>query len=112
MVNWASLKGGQKNMQLRNNREFVLECLDQFGLKTTCQLFGISKLETLERLIKTDDSGRQHKLSKVDQADLRSKVAIAGYEALHQRLTEHDRPKKIVIEPFTGYLIKEVDCDE
>lgn len=99
-------------MMLRVHRGFILECLDMFGLEKTCELFGITKLETIESIINTGEDNKPRKLSKVDKAEARSMIALAGYEALHERLTDHEKPKKIVIEYFKGYLVREVEREE
>ena len=118
MVNWAKKNGGIKNMKLMADREFIRGAIDRFGLEETCRLYGITKLETLYRVLNTDDTGRQRKLSKEQKALAKSDIALAGYDAMNQRINqaisyfEKKVDKKMELVQFTGWLLKEVPEDE
>lgn len=111
---WNYKKAGEKHHELVQHKDFVLECLDVFGVPETVRLFGITKLETLTSLI--ESSQKPRKLNKVDKAELQSRVALAGYDAINAKLNEllesKSRQKRYIIEPFEGYLIREIKDEE
>lgn len=112
--NWKHKNAGEKHHELIQHQDFIMECLDVFGIPETVRLFGITRLETLVRLIETSEKPR--KLNKVDKAELQSRVALAGYESVNTQLQDliksQGRKKKYIIEPFDGYLVREVDDNE
>jgi len=118
---WKYKKAGEKHHELVQHKDFVLECLDVFGVPETVRLFGITKLETLTSLIESSQKPRiilpwHHQLNKVDKAELQSRVALAGYDAINAKLNEllesKSRQKRYIIEPFEGYLIREIKDEE
>lgn len=111
---WKGKKAGEKHHELIQHQDFIIQCLDVFGIPETVRLFGITNLDTLVNLIKSSEKPR--KFSKVDKAELQSRVALAGYDAVNAQLQDlianQDRKKKYIIEPFDGYLIREIDDNE
>lgn len=114
---WTKQSGGTKHSYLTANKEHVQWLVDNFGTKTTLQILDIRRLETLERAIRAGSDDSPRRLNQPERAEFMSKIAISGVDELGRRVYQLEgkaktMPVKVILEPFTGYLLRIVEAND
>ncbi len=103
MVNWKALKGGEKNLALRQHKSEILAFYEQNGEQATRERYNIRKDTTWKHFL----NGRQvrmAKLTKADKAIARAEIAEEGLRDVRREIRE----LKDQYGQFVPYLADEI----
>ena len=103
MVNWRSLKGGQKDLALRTHRAEILAYFEAHGEVATREWYNIRKNETWQHFLSPREV-RHKMLTKADKAIIRSEIAEEGLREVKREV----RDLKEQYGKFVPYLADEI----